>query len=98
GIATAGETEGKELRARVARLSAAGVARLDVLVDGGIRDEALLTQLAHGNLTRDGIVAEAMLPPSVLAEKLGSATLPPLAVIVPGSRWVCPTVLTGLQP
>src|SRR5205085_137902 len=45
GIATAGETEGGKLRTLVKKLGEQGVQRLDALVDGGIRDEALLKQL-----------------------------------------------------
>jgi TonB family protein len=98
GIATAGETEGNALRDLVAKLGPAGVERLDVIVDGGIRDEELLKKLVSAGLARDGVVIEAGLPPATVARKLGNATSAPLAVSVPGSQWVWPAELRGLQP
>ncbi|HEY3358973.1 MAG TPA: VIT domain-containing protein [Polyangia bacterium] len=93
GIATAGETEGNALRDQVAKLGPAGVERLDVLVDGGIRDEELLKKLVSAGLPRDGIVVEAGLPATLVARKLQSATAAPLKVTVPGTsgpgRWSC---------
>ena len=39
GIATAGATEGSDLKAEIRGLREAGVERLDAVVVGGLRDE-----------------------------------------------------------
>ncbi len=54
GVATAGETETRALKAAVHALGARGVERLDVLAVGGLRDEAALRELTTGNLAQDG--------------------------------------------
>ncbi len=98
GIATAGGTDGQELRKLVSTLGNAGVKRLDVMVTGGIRDEAMLRRLASGGLTNSGVVVDDELPSSVLARKLNSATYSGIKLAVPGANWVWPVTLDGVQP
>lgn len=97
GIITAGAAEGHELRAAAQRLGAAGVERLDALVCGGIRDEALLRQLTACGLKRTGVVIPDTLPPAELLRRLTTTSLSGVRVSVPGSQWVWPTQLDGLQ-
>ena len=63
GVATAGETEARALKAAVHALGAAGVERLDVLAVGGLRDEAVLRELTTGNLAHDGQRIDGAAPP-----------------------------------
>ncbi len=97
GIVTAGATQGHELRAAAQRLGAAGIERLDALVCGGIRDEALLRELAASGLPRTGVVIQGTLPPADILRRLMTASLSGVRVSVPGSQWVWPTQLDGLQ-
>ncbi len=96
GVVTAGEDDAHALRERVAKLEGAGVQRLDVLVDGGIRDAEMLSELVTGGLPHDGVVAEATEPGAVVA-KLTGATRSGIEVSVPGATWVWPDTLHGVQ-
>ncbi len=64
GVATAGETETRALKAAVRALGRRGVERLDVLAWGGLRDEAVLRELVTGNLRHDGQRLDGAAPPS----------------------------------
>ncbi len=98
GVATAGATEGSELRAKVAALAKAGAQRLDVLAVGGIRDDAALRALVTGGLPRAGAVLDESLPAATLSRRLSSGTLSGIAVAVTGASWVWPERLDGVQP
>ncbi|UQA61889.1 VIT domain-containing protein [Polyangium aurulentum] len=98
GIATAGPAEASELLADLKELQGAGIGRLDAIVAGGIRDEALLRKLTVGAFPRDGVVLDAAASPSVLAGRLGRATVNGISVRVPGARWMWPEKLAGVQP
>ena len=99
GITTAGKTEGGDLRASVSRLSAAaGVQRLDVVLVGGIRDEAGMRRLVSGTLERDGVVLDGQQPAGQLAARLNKQTVSGIKVSVPGARWVWPRTMDGVQP
>jgi hypothetical protein len=98
GIATAGPAEAGELLDDLKELQAAGIGRLDAIVAGGIRDEALLRKFTAGAFPRDGVVLDAAASPSVLAARLGRATISGITVNVPGARWVWPEKLSGIQP
>ncbi|MRG94224.1 VIT domain-containing protein [Polyangium spumosum] len=98
GIPTAGPTKAADLAAELGRLKDAGIRRLDALVAGGIRDEALLHGLTTGTFPQDGVVLDAAESPQKLAERLGRATVSGLRVHVPGAKWVYPEKLDGVQP
>jgi len=98
GIPTAGPTTPGEIAAELAKLRDAGIRRLDAIVAGGIRDEALLRKLTTGTFPQDGVVLDAALPPSALASRLGRATVSGISVSVPGAKWVYPEKLDGVQP
>ncbi len=96
GLATAGDIETAGLREAAARLAHAGVDRLDVVLDGGSHDETRMRAIVSA-LPDAGVVIDAELPPHAIADKLLRTTLATLDVSVPGSRWVWPTTLEGVQ-
>jgi hypothetical protein len=98
GVATAGETGPAQLRQRVKALAGAGVERLDVLAVGGIREDALLTQLVTAGLARDGVVLDATQPSAALAPRLTRATRSGIKLEVDGAGWIWPNTLNGVQP
>ena len=98
GIPTAGPTSAGEIATELARLKDAGIRRLDAIVAGGIRDEALLRRLTTGTFSQDGVVLDAAESPRELAARLGRATVSGLTVRVPGAKWVYPEKLDGVQP
>lgn len=98
GITTAGSSEHAALHSAASALAAAGFERVDAIVDGGIQDTGALKALTTADLPHDGVVIDARLPPTAIAHKLGSATLPPMKVEVPGASWVWPETIEGAQP
>ncbi len=98
GVATAGETGAPALRQHVKALAGAGVERLDVLAVGGIREDALLTQLVTAGLPHDGVVLDATQPAATLAHRLTRATRSGIKLEVDGAGWIWPNTLNGVQP
>lgn len=98
GVATAGETETRALKAAVKALGARGVERLDVLAVGGLRDDAVLRELTTGNLAHDGQRIDGAAPVSEIARRLTRACRSGIAVEVEGAAWVWPETLDGVQP
>jgi tetratricopeptide (TPR) repeat protein len=98
GVATAGDIEGRALKAAVKALGGRGVERLDVLAVGGLRDEATLKELTTGNLAHDGqrIDGAASLPE--IARRLTLACRSGIPVAIAGAAWVWPDTLDGIQP
>jgi tetratricopeptide (TPR) repeat protein len=97
GVATAGATESAQLGAQVRALEAAGVRRVDALIDGGMSDPALLRALVSAGLPQDGVVVDARMKLAAVVDKLDRATKSGIAVRVPGAKWVYPTRLDGVQ-
>ena len=95
GVITAG-AEGEGLAAAVARLSHAGVERLDVVLAGGLRDERTAAQLVRAGLPRAGAVLD------LDADPVAAALAEPVAVDVPieiaGASWVFPRVIASARP
>jgi len=98
GVATAGETEARELKAAVHALGAKGVERLDVLAVGGLRDEAALRELTTGNLAHDGQRITGSAPLAEIARRLTLACRSGIPVTIEGAAWVWPETLDGVQP
>jgi len=98
GVATAGPRELAELEAAARDLAAAGVQRIDAIVDGGIQDTSSLKAITTAKLPHRGIVADGRLALPALAHKLASQTLPDMQVSVPGASWVWPETVVGAQP
>ncbi|HEV2846304.1 MAG TPA: VIT domain-containing protein, partial [Thermoanaerobaculia bacterium] len=98
GVATAGDTEARALKAAVRALGKSGVQRLDVLAVGGLRDEAALRELTTGNLAHDGQRIDGGAPLSEIARRLTLACRSGIQVAVDGASWVWPQTLDGVQP
>jgi tetratricopeptide (TPR) repeat protein len=98
GVATAGDLGGDKLRPLVKSLATSGVARLDVLAVGGIREQAILSGLVTAGLAADGVVVDAGLPVTEQIRRLLAPTRSGLKVEVAGAAWVWPDMLNGIQP
>lgn len=98
GVATAGDTEGRALKAAVKALGSRGVERLDVLAVGGLRDEATLKELTTGNLAHDGQRIDGAAPLAEIARRLTLACRSGIPVAIAGATWVWPDTLDGIQP
>lgn len=98
GVATAGETEARALKASVHALGASGVERLDVLAVGGLRDESVLRELTTGNLTHDGQSIDGTTSLDEIARRLTRACRSGIKVAVEGAGWIWPETLDGVQP
>jgi hypothetical protein len=98
GVATAGDTETRALKAAVKALGAHGVERLDVLAVGGLRDEAVLRELVTGNLAHDGQRIDGGAPLAEIARRLTLACRSGIKVKVTGAAWSWPETLDGVQP
>jgi tetratricopeptide (TPR) repeat protein len=98
GVATAGDTETRALKAAVHALRTHGVERLDVLAVGGLRDEAVLRELTTGNLAHDGQRLDGGAPLEEIARRLTLACRSGIRVAVDGAAWVWPETLDGMQP
>jgi hypothetical protein len=98
GVATAGETEPRALKAAVKALGAAGVERLDVLAVGGLRDDAVLRKLTTGNLAHDGARIDGAASGAEILRRLTLACRSGIAVAVEAAAWVWPETLDGMQP
>ncbi|MBM4780371.1 MAG: hypothetical protein GQE15_21930 [Archangiaceae bacterium] len=97
GVFTAGVIEGPNLTAKLLKLKAAGVKRLDAIALGGLRDVGALTRLTTGSLERDGAVLDGALGATEVARRLGLATKSKLEVKVDGAIAVWPKTLAGVQ-
>ncbi|MCE9573353.1 MAG: hypothetical protein K8W52_09365 [Deltaproteobacteria bacterium] len=97
GVATAGASEAADLGAKVAAL-APRADRLDVVLVGGIRDEAAAKALARGHLAHDGTVLDAASGTAEVARRLQLGTRSSVEVAVDGATWSWPRTLDGLQP
>ncbi len=98
GVVTAGPTEAPQLEKSVQALKGIGIARLDAVTIGGLRDEALLRKLTTMGLASDGVVLDGDWPTQALAARLRRAVRSGIEVSVPGSKWVWPLRLDGMQP
>lgn len=98
GVATAGDTETRALKAGVRALGTHGVERLDVLAVGGLRDEAVLRELTTGNLAHDGQRIDGAAPFGEIARRLTLACRSGIKLAVDGASWIWPETLDGVQP
>jgi len=98
GVATAGATETRALKAAVHALGALGVERLDVLAVGGLRDAGVLRELTTGNLAHDGQSLDGDAPLATIARRLTLASRSGIKVAIDGAAWVWPETLDGVQP
>lgn len=93
GVATAGSPD----RRRVAEaLAASGIARVDVIASGDVRDDATLRALA-GAGARQGVVVDAAAPSAAIAARLLRGARRGVAVEVPGARGSWPASFEGVE-
>ena len=97
GIVTAGTT-GADLTAKIKALAAKQVARVDVVMVGGIRDQALATSLVTAGLARTGAVLDLDQRLGDVASGLGERVLTDIQVKVAGATWVYPRVIKSARP
>ena len=98
GVATAGPTDAGSLAAAARALRTSGVERVDVVAEGGIRDDAVLRAVVTAGLARDGVVADEAEGGAALAKRLDTATRSHVKVEVEGARWWWPKMIDGSQP
>ncbi len=98
GVATAGDSEAPGLQKLVRDLAQVGTKRLDVVRVGGIHDDTMMGRLVTAGLPQDGVQLEGDLPAPGLAGRLLRPTYSKIQVAVPGSQWVWPVELSGVQP
>ena len=96
GVVTAGTRDLDRLSATIASLGDAGLRRLDVLEDGGLRDHATLRRLTRV-LPNPGMVLDPREGKRALARRLLRGVETDVEIDVPGARWVYPNVIEGLQ-
>ena len=93
GVVTAGKS-GSDLTAAVKALK---TNRVDVVMTGGIRDQALATSLATA-LPRTGAVLDLDQRLGEVADGLGQSVLSQLSVDVAGASWVWPRTIASARP
>jgi len=98
GVATAGDSEAPGLQKLVRDLAQAGTKRLDVIRVGGIHDDTMLSRLVTAGLPQDGVQLDGDQPAVGLVARLLRPTYSKIQVSVPGSAWVWPVELSGVQP
>ena len=99
GVATAGATDDGPLAAAVKQLRKVGVTRIDAVLVGGNRDEAMMTRLATADAGKHaGIVVDGSVAAAEVVERLRRPTFSGIHVSVPGSKWTWPERLDGVQP
>ncbi|HMU39354.1 MAG TPA: VIT domain-containing protein [Pseudomonadota bacterium] len=98
GVVTAGDTQGTVWKDLAQNLSGAGFSRLDAIPTGGLRDEPMLRKLTQLGFASDGVVIDGDLPAAYVSSRLLRTVKSNLAVSVPGSNWVWPLELNGVQP
>lgn len=98
GVITAFTADTTSLREAVATLAAHGLRRLDVLAEGGIRDDDTLGALTRAGLAETGVVIDARLPLATVQQKLMRSARAEVQVHVPGATWLEPSVLESVQP
>jgi len=97
GVITVGAGHEEALRSEVARLAEVGVERVDAvdLSSGG--REPVLAAISRSGIDRDGLILRADVAPEVALRKLRNQVFSGVRLSVPGSRWVFPEVIDGIQ-
>jgi tetratricopeptide (TPR) repeat protein len=94
GVVTAG-AEGDELAATLKKLDK--LERVDVVLAGGIRDEAAATALVTAGLPRAGAVLDLDRGTGDVVAALGERVLTDVPVSVAGATWVYPRVIKSAR-
>jgi hypothetical protein len=94
GVATAGQVVDAD--ALAGEIANAGFERVDVLIDGSVRDQALLERLVASFSGQ--IIELERTKPNVAASRVRRPSLGPIDIEVEGASWVSPREVRGLQP
>ncbi len=97
GVVTAGAGHEEGLRSEVARLAEVGVERVDAIDLSAGGREPVLAAISRSGIDRDGLILRADLAPEVALRKLRNQVVSGVRLSVPGSRWVFPEVIDGIQ-
>ncbi|MEZ4382070.1 MAG: hypothetical protein R3A79_12035, partial [Nannocystaceae bacterium] len=97
GVITAGAGHVEAIRGEVSRLAEVGVQRVDVLGLGDGGRDPLLAAIARADLDRDGVILRGDVAPELALRKLLHRVVSGVEVKVPGSKWVYPERIDGIQ-
>lgn len=97
GVITAGAGHEEGIRSEVARLAEVGVERVDAIDLGSGGREPVLAAISRSGIDRDGLILRADVAPEVALRKLRNQVVSGVRLSVPGSRWVFPEVIDGIQ-
>ena len=97
GSVTAGSPGVEAVRAETTRLLDAGYVRLDVMIEGGAPDQAVLRALTSVSPDHPGLVLHSGHSPNVAATRLLRGVVNDVEVDVPGGSWVYPARFDALQ-
>lgn len=97
GVVTAGSPGVEVVRAEAARLLDAGFVRVDVMVEGGVHDPAVLRALTGVSADHPGLVLHTALSPDQTAQRLIRGVVADVEVAVKGGSWVYPERFDALQ-
>jgi tetratricopeptide (TPR) repeat protein len=95
GVVTAGSNE---LPSKIKALADKQVERVDVVMVGGIRDQALASSLVTAGLPRTGAVLDLDQRMGEVANGLGERVLTDIQVEVAGATWVYPKTIKSARP
>ncbi len=98
GVPTVGDTELDRLRVALDALGAAGLQRLDAVLDDTSGSDAVLKGLVQGQLENDGVITRNDRPADQQVRRLARDVLDPVSVASPGASLVWPQRVEGLQP
>ncbi len=96
GVMTAG-AKPADLRGAVGSLAKRQVERIDVVLAGGIRDEALATSLVTSGLARAGAVLDLDQGLTDVVAGLGERVMVDVPVEVAGATWVYPKLIKSAR-
>ncbi|MBW2454172.1 MAG: hypothetical protein JRI68_06665 [Deltaproteobacteria bacterium] len=97
GVATAGPVEAAALR-QTLRRARPTVARLDLVMSGGIRADRAMERLVVGPLAQHGVVLDGSRASALVARRVSQDTRSGVTIRVAGATWWWPDRLDGLQP
>ena len=97
GSVSAGSPGVEAVRAETTRLLDAGYLRLDVMIEGGAPDQAVLRALTSVSPDHPGLVLHSGHSPNVAATRLLRGVVNDVEVDVPGGSWVYPQRFDALQ-
>lgn len=96
GVVTAGVRDLERLGKTVEGLGRRGLRRLDVLADGGLRDQSTLRRLTR-TLARPGMLLDPRESDRRLVHRMTRSVVTDVRIDVPGATWSHPGRVEGIQ-